>query len=80
MHYIALLFKFCALHYTLLSKNFKQTKLVCIDTFITAHNTAGIIPYGKLFTFLIFNSMFYGSCEYKSSYVYRKTNVIFNII
>ena len=43
MHYITLFFKCNALHYTLLFKNFKQTKLVHIDTFITSHNKADII-------------------------------------
>ena len=36
MYYIALLFKCNALHYTLLFTNFKQTKLVHIDIFITS--------------------------------------------
>ena len=45
LHYIT--FKCNALHYTLLFTTFKQTKLVHNDTFITTHNTAGIVLKGK---------------------------------
>ena len=38
MHYITLLLNCNALHSTLIFTNFKQTKLVHIDIFITAHS------------------------------------------
>ena len=65
MHYITLLFKCNALHYTLLFTNFKQTKLVHIETFTRTYNKADIILYGKQLTLLIFNFMFHKAVSTK---------------
>ena len=76
MHYITLLFKCNALHYTLLFTNFKQTKLVHIETFTTTYNKADIILYGKQFTSLIFNFMFHKVVSIKNANMYKNSNVV----
>ena len=76
MHYITLLFKCNALHYTLLFTNFKQTKLVHIETFTRTCNKADFILYGKQFTLLIFNFMFHKVVNTKNTNMYKNSNVV----
>ena len=76
MHYITLLFKCNALHYTLLFTNFNQTKLVHIETFTRTYNKADTILYGKQFTLLIFNFMFHKVVSTKNANMYKNSNVV----